>query len=187
MVIAGIRHKIKTDIDTRRTVSFTKYLIHYLRTFAILGVIVPILIGTDYLLDSKIKVETVGNKFFQVMNDQNNVEYHIYTDSHHFIANTAFYEHTNIGDQVAYYYTPIFGTLTDISHQEGTVVYICKPFNIYNWPLFIAALTMICSVVLLIKTRRKKTVKYDAIINLGVVNAFLCLFVLVAVLFHMSF
>ncbi len=184
MVITGIRHKIRIDIDTRRTASFTRYLMHYLRMFAILGIIIPVLAGVDYILEPYTRNETVSNKFYQVMNDHDNTEYHIYTDTYHFIASTAFYEHTDIGDQVTYYYTPIFKTLTDISHQAGQNVYVCKPFSIYNWPIVAPVLTLVCSTIMLIKTRRKKPLRYEPVINLGVINAFLCVFTLVFVLFH---
>ena len=184
MVITGIQHKIKSDIDTRRTASFTKYLMHYLRMFAILGIIIPILTGVDYILAPQTQDETVFNKFYQVMNDHENTEYHIYTDSYNFIANVSFYEHIDIGGRVTYYYTPIFNTLTDVSHQAGQIVYLCKPFSVYGWPLVAPILTIICSTILLIKTRRKKPVRFEAVINLGIINAFLCIFTLVFVLFQ---
>lgn len=187
MVITGIRHKIRSDIDRRRSAYFTRYLLHYLRMFALLGIFIPVLIGIDYMLAPKTLTETVNNKFYLVRDDKDYTQYHFFTESHHFIANTLFYEHTEIDDEVTYYYTPIFHTLTDVSHQVDSNVYICKPFNIYNWPVIIAVLTLICSTILLIKTRRKHTSRYESVINLGVINAFLCIFTIMVTVFHIPY
>ncbi len=189
MVITGIRHKLKSDVDERRTAKFTKYVMHYLRMFAILGIVFPILIGADYLLDPQTKNETVINKFYMVMNDIDHAEYHIYTNTYNFIANTSFYDHADIGDHVTYYYTPIFKTITDVSHKDGQNIYVCKPISIYGWLLIAVAITLILSTITMIKTRRgrRKFFKYDSLINLGVINAFFCLFTLVAILFHIPY
>ncbi len=194
MIITGIRHKIRSEIDERRSASFTRYLMHYLRMFAFLGVIVPGLIGVDYALKQKTKEDTVVNKFSKITGSINGVEYHLYTNKYHFISDVAFFDHINKGDRVTYYYTPIFKTITDASYTLGETVYSCKPVSIYGWPVIVAGLTLLCSTILLIGTRdarqnlkRHHSLKSDSMVNLGVVNAFLCLFVLVSILFHFPY
>ena len=189
MVITGIRHKIRSEADERQSASFTKFLMHYLRMFAILGVMFPCLIGIDYALKQKTMEDTVTNKFYKVTGNINGTEYHIYTGSYHFISNQIFFDQINKGDNLTYFYTPVFRTITDVSYQVGQNVYQCMPAGIYGWPIIVAALTLLCSTILLIKTRTGKSYnvsKFDSMVNLGIVNAFMCVFVLIAVLFHIT-
>jgi hypothetical protein len=152
--------------------------------FAMLGVMMPVLIGVDYVLTPKTQNEAINNKFYLLQNEQEYTQYHLYTESHHFTANAAFYDNAEIGDTVTYYYTPIFHTLTDVSRRENQNIYICKQFSVYGWPLIVTMLTLICSIVLLIRSRRILTHQYESVINLGVINAFLCMFTIILVLFH---
>ncbi|MDR2914122.1 MAG: hypothetical protein LBV74_04725 [Tannerella sp.] len=191
MLINGIRHKLGSEVDARRSASFLRYLIHYLQMFAFLGVIVPILIGVDYFIVPETQDETVTNKFYQVMDNLNQIEYHFFTDSYRFISDIVFYENTDIGDQIILYRTPIFKTITNVSHQAEQGVYICKPTSIYGWPLIVVGLTFICSLIMIIKTwgwiRKRNHVKYDSVVNLGVINAFLCVITIIAILFHIPY
>ena len=184
MIITGIRHKIQSDIDIRRTTRFNGYLVYYIRVFAILGVITPIAIGADYILKQQTKSEVLNNKFYQMAGGQQ-IKYNFYSDTHQFSGNVAdFYEHINIGDTLTYYYTPIFNTLTDVTYQSGLSMYVCQPTGIYGTMLIVPVLSLICSTILLLRTHKKKYVKYEPIINLGVINAFLCILTLAFSLFH---
>ncbi len=187
MVITGIRYKIQSDADALRTASFNGYLLHYLRMFAFLGIIVSVAIGVDYMLKPQIKREILKNKFYQIVEDQNRVKYSFYTDSYHFTGNSGFYDHIEKGDTLTYYHTPILKTLTDVSYQSGENTFVCKPISIYGWLLIMPCLLLVLSVILLVKTQRKKIVKHDPIINLGIINAFLCIGTLIFTLFHIVF
>ena len=189
MLITGIRHQLNAELDSSRSALFQRYLLHFMQMFAWLGFIVPISIVADYYATPQTKDVIVTNKYSQVMNNQ--VEYHFITDSYQFLANNVFYENTNIKDKIIFYRTPIFKTITSVSHKVGQNVYICKPDNIYGLPLIVAGVTFICSVIIIIKTlgwkRRREHVKYDSVINLGVVNAFLCVITIIAVLFRIPY
>jgi hypothetical protein len=188
MLITGIRHAISSELDVRRSAVFMRYLIHYLELFAILGIILPILVGVDYFCDTQTKDEIVTNKYYQIMDNLNQMEYYFYAGSNRFISDVVFYENTNISDHVTFYRTPIFKTVTSISHQKDSYVYKCKPVSIYGWPILIVVLTFICSVIMIFKTwrviRKHENIKYDSVINLGIINAILCLFSITATLLH---
>lgn len=189
MLIAGIRHAISSELDIRRSAVFMKYLKHYLTMFSFIGMILPVVICVDYFCASQTKDEIVTNKYYQVMDNLNQIEYYFSTDSHRFLSDIIFYENTNIGNQIIFHRTPIFKTVTSVSHQSGRLVYMCKPTNIYGWPIIIVGLTFICSIFVLIKTSKKskKTVyfEYDSKVNMGIINAILCLFTIIATFFHM--
>ena len=191
MLITGIRHQLNSELDSQRSAVFMRYVIHFLQMFAWLGVIVPISIGVDYYLNPETKTEMVSNKYKQVMSDMNHVEYHFITDSHKFLSNSAFYENTNIKDAVTFYCTPIFKTVTFVSHKVEQNVYTCKPDNIYGLPLIVAGLTFICSIIIIFKTlgwkNRREQFKYESVVNLGAVNAFLCAITIVAILFRIPY
>lgn len=191
MLITGIRHKINSELDSRRSALFTRYLIHFFRMFGWLGIIFPVLIVVDYFSGPKTNDEIVTNKYYVVMDHLNHIEYHFLTDSYRFISDVGFFENTNIEDRIILYRTPIFKTVTYVSSKVGQSVYVCKPPSIYGWPLIIAALTFILSILVIIKTwnwqRKRKFTKYDSVINIGVVNLFLCTITIVAILFHIPY
>ena len=191
MLIAGVRHKINTELDKRRSAIFTRYLIHYLQMFAFLGVIFPVLIGVDYFCVPHTKDEVVTNKFYHVMDNLSHIEYHFITNSYRFLSDIIFYENTDIDDRVTFYYTPIFNTVTDVLHHADRAVYICKPSSIYGWPLIVACLTFICSLIMIFKTwgwiRKREYLRYDSVVNLGVINMFLCIITIIAILFHVPY
>ena len=188
MLITGIRHAISTEYDMRRSSIFMRYLLQYLEMFAFIGILLPIFIGTDYFCDTKLKDEIVTNKYYQVMDNLNHIEYYFYTDSYRFLSDVIFYENTKIADRITLHRTPIFSIVTCVTHSSDRLVYTCKPTSVYGWPIIIVGLTFICSLIFIIKTwgmiRKSETVKYDAMINLGIINAILCSFVIVAILFH---
>ena len=191
MLITGIRHIINAEFDSRRSALFMRYLFHYLQMFAWLGVIIPVLIGIDYFYVPQTKDEVVTNKYYRSWDSMFHVDYHIFTNSYHFLSDNVFYENTNIDDRITFYYTPIFKTVTFVSRKAGANVYVCKPSNIYGWPLIVAGMTLICSFIIVIKTwrwqKRRKKLKFDLVANLGVVNIFLCAITIVAILFRIPY
>jgi len=188
MLITGIRHAISSELNTHRSAIFMKYLIHYLEMFALLGVILPIAIGVDYYCVSKTKDEVITNKYQQPIDNMNQLEYYLYTDSYHFLSDIIFYENTKLSDRVTLHLTPIFKTVTSVTNRSDRAIYTCKPSNIYGWPLIIVGLMFICSVVFIIKTwglsRKHEQIKYDAMINLGIINSILCSFTIIATFCH---
>ena len=188
MLITGIRQRISSEFDTHRSATFMRYLMHFMQMFAFMGVIIPLLIGVDYFIPPQTTDETVINKFYHVTDNINNIEYHIFTDNYHFLSDNIFYENTNSDTQLDIQFTPIFRTVTSISHVAGRNVYTCKPNNIYGWALIIAVLTFVCSIIIVIKMwcwiRKREYVKYDSVVNLGIINAFLCLMLIISTLFH---
>ncbi len=191
MLINGIRHKLGSESDARRSASFMRYLIHYLQMFAYMGAIIPIVIGIDYFLTPETKKEVVIERYYQIMNQLNDIEYHFRTDSYHFLSDKIFFENTDENDEVTFYYTPIFKTITDVTHRVNQSVYVCKPNSIYGWPLIVVGLTFICSIIMIIKTwgwiKKRNHIKYDSVVNLGVLNAFLCAITIIAILFHIPY
>jgi hypothetical protein len=191
MLINGIRHKLGSEADARRSASFLRYLMHYLQMFAFLGTIIPILIGVDYFLVPETNDAIVTSKFYQIMDNLNQIEHHLFTDSYRFISDIVFYENTETGDQVTLYRTPIFKTATNVSHSVAQTVYICRQPSIYGWPLLLVGLTFIFSLTMMIKTwgwiKKRNRVKYDSVVNLGVINAFLCVIIIITILFHIPY
>jgi len=153
--------------------------------FAFLGVIIPVIIGVDYFSTPQTKIERVKNKYYQVTDQMSHGEYHIITDSYHFHYDLIFYENITIKDHLTFYLTPIFKIVSKISHRTDRQEYICKPQNIYGWPLIVVCLTFIFSIILIIKLwgwkKNHNRIKYDSLVNLGVINVFLCLFVILYV------
>ena len=152
--------------------------------FAYMGVIIPVFVGIDYFTAPKTKNEIVINKYYEVKNNLNQIEYHFFTESERFLSDIIFYENTDIDDQVTFYYTPIFNSITKVTSGS----YTCEPNNIYGWLLIVIGLTFICSAVVVIKTwgwiKKREHVKYDSVVNWGVINAFLCIFTILVSLFH---
>jgi len=159
--------------------------------FAFLGVMIPFLIVVDYFCTPLTKDEMVTNKYHILTNNLNQIEYRFYTDTYHFFSDVGFYENTNIKDQITLYYTPIFKSITYVSHKVGQSVYVCKPSNVYGWPLIVAGVTFICSIIILVKTwgrkRRHESIKGDLMVILGLINAFLCAITIVATLFNIPY
>ena len=188
MLITGIRNAISSELDIRRSAVFMKYLSYYLEMFALLGLLLPPVIVADYFLQPEIDEAVVTNKYYQVLDDINKVDYFFYTGTYRFVSDIIFYENTNISDNIFFNRTPIFNTVTSVSHQSQRVIYTCKPNNIYGWPMGVVGLTFICSAIYLIKTwigkRKREYLKYDSIVNLGIINAILCVFIIVAALWH---
>jgi len=186
MVITGIRQAINTELDSRRSAVFMMYLLHYLEMFAIIGFIIPIFVGADYFLETQKKEEIVTNKFYQITDNMNHIEYYFYTHSFHFLSDNIFFEKTNIDDRIVLHRTPLFNTVTYVTSNSGRAVYTCRPNNVYGWPIIIVGLTFIFSVILIICRlfRKQEKYKYDAMVNLGIINAILCLFTITATYFQ---
>jgi len=188
MLITGIRHAINSELDVRRSAVFMKYLIHYLEMFAIIGVILPVIIGIDYFYAPQTKEAIITNKYYQVMDNMNQIEYYLYTGSYRFISDIIFYENTNVSDHITFHYTPIFKTVTNVSRKNNQLIYTCKQPSIYSWPILIVGLTFILSVIVIIKIsvlmKKSETIEYDSKINLGIINAILCAFTIIATFFH---
>jgi hypothetical protein len=155
--------------------------------FAIIGIILPIIIGVDFFYAPQTKDDVVTNKYYQVMDNMNQIEYYLYTGSYKFLSDIIFYENTNVSDRITFHYTPIFKTVTSVSRQNNQLVYTCKQQSIYGWPILIVALTFIFSIIVIIKIsimRKSENVEYDSKVNLGIMNAIFCLFTIVATFFH---
>ena len=189
MLIIGIRHKITSELDARRSALFTRYLFHYLRMFAIMGVIIPMLVIVDYYCKRRIIEEPVIIKNI-VAPMYDNIEYHIFTDNHHIKTESEFYDNTNIGDIITFHFTAIFKLVTNVSSRKDGYTIIYTLSSIYGGVIVIVivVLTFVTSAVFLIKTWRqiknREYIKSNFLINLGIINAFMCLMTLVAVIFH---
>ena len=191
MLITGIRHAISSELDTHRSAIFMRYLMHYLKMCAFLGVMLPIVIGAYYFFDTQMKEETVTNKYYQVMDNLNQIEYYFFTDSYHFLSDIIFYENTNVADRIIFHRTPILKTVTNVTNRSDRFIYTCKPSNIYAWPLIIVALTFVCSVIFITQTwslkKRRESIKYDSKVNLGIINALLCVMTIIAAFFRIMY
>ena len=188
MLITSIRHKVNSELDAYQSASFMRYLMHFLRMFAYLGIIFPILIGVDYYLEPLKTDETVINKYHE-QSHYGNVIYRLYTDSHQFFPDNYLYTHTEKGDKITIHFTPIFSTVTFVSKEINSNVYMCNARSIYGVLIILVCLTFLFSIFLIIKTwgwiKKRKRIKFNIAVNVGIVNAFLCLMTLLAVLFHM--
>ena len=191
MLIAGIRRKLEVESDERKSALFTRYLVHFSRMFAFIGLIISILIGVDYFCMPVSHDEIITNRYYQVTDNISRTEYHFFTATHRFLSDAIFYEYTNVGSEVIVYYTPIFNTIIEVSHRVDQSVYICKPNNIYGWLLIVVGLTFFCSLIVIIKTwgwiKKRIYVKYDSIVNIGIINSILCIITLVSLLLHISY
>lgn len=187
MLITGIRHAINSEHDIHRSTVFMRYLVHYLDMFAFIGMILPLVIGVDFFLNAQTKEEIITSRYYEVM-DNLHIEYYLHTDSYRFLSDVLFYENTKVADQVTFHRTPIFKAVTSVSHQSNKLVYTCKPTNIYGWPLIIVMVSFVFSVILIIKTwgliRKHEIIKYNSMVNLGIINAILCIFMILAVFLH---
>ena len=194
MLIAGIRRKVKLELDERKSNLFTRYLIHYSQMFAFIGLFTSVLIGIDYLCyefyNPQTKNEVVNNRYYKVTDNLNRTEYHFFTNSYQFLSKNDFYENTNVGDEVTIFFTPIFKTIIKVSHTAKQGV-DCKPFNIYRWPLIVVGLTFLCSAIVVIRTwgwiKKRTYVKYDQVVNLGAINMILCIITLIAIFYRFPF
>ena len=191
MLITGIRRKVGAEIDERRSNLFTRYLIHYSQMFAFLGIIISILVGVDYFLMPQTKEEIIINRYYQVTDNLTHTEYHFFTNSCGFLSDPVFYENTNIDDKVTIYRTPVFKTMIHVSHRTKQNVYICNPNNVYSWPIIVIGLTFICSLIVTVRTlgwmKKRIHVKYDSVVNIGVINSILCIISLIVVLLHIPY
>jgi len=183
MLITGIRHAINSELDARRSAVFIRYLIHYLEMFAIIGVILPVVIGVDYFYAPQTKEEQITYKYYQIMDNMNHIEYYFHAGPYRFLSDIIFYENTNVNDRVTFHYTPIFKKVTSVSSRNNRFVYTCRQQSIYDWPILIVGLTFICSIFVIIKTvlmKKTKDVVYDSNVNFGIINTILCLFTILA-------
>ena len=191
MLIAGVRQKVKSELDTRHSASFMRYLMHFLQMFAFLGIIIPILASVDYFLPPETIDEVVINKYYDPASIHTKyTEYQFITASYSFRSDITFYQNINIGDKVTYLFTPIFKTATNVIFNTRNIEYKCGFTNIYDWKFIIIVVTFLTSTFVVLKTRgwlrKKRNIKHNIITNIAIVNVFLCLMTLVAVLFHLN-
>ena len=184
MLITGVRHRINSELNTRSTWTFRRYLLHYLQMFSILGVIFPVLIAIDYFLEPHAIDEAVTKKYYTPLYD-NRIDYYIYTEKYNFRCDNIFFDNIDIGAQVTFKYTPIFNVFTNVSRRNADLIYTCELENVYGWSLIIATATFILSSILIIKLwGKRKHIKYELVINMGLINTLLCIITIVAVLFQ---
>ena len=187
MLITGIRRKVGSELDERRSSLFTRYLIHYSRMFAFIGLFFTILIVVDYYCVRHSKDKSIINRYYKITDNLNHPEYHFFIDSYRFTSDVVFYENTNIGDNVNVQFTPIFKTITNVTHGD----YECNPNNLYGWPLIIIGLTFFCSSYVILKTwgwmKKRIYVKYDSVVNWGIINFILCIITLIFIFFHIPY
>jgi hypothetical protein len=159
--------------------------------FAFVGVILPISIGVDYFYEPQTKDAIVVKKYYQVTDNLNQMQYYLFTDSYNFLCDAIFYENTNVNDPVTLNRTSIFKVVTNVSRRSDQMVYTCRQHSVYGWPIIVVGLTFICSVVLISKTcGLRKTceyIKYDSTVNLGIINAIMCSFIIVATFFNVLY
>ncbi|GHT22037.1 hypothetical protein FACS189430_03210 [Bacteroidia bacterium] len=180
--ISGIRRKVKSDMNVRRTMIFTKHLLQYLQIFAFLGVIFAVLIASDYLVPRKIQTKTITEKKEQRWTNGSS-DYYLYTDDCYFTVNQLAYEHLPTGSAIHLNYTAIFHTLTEIEGSDGKATYVSQPFNIYSWTIGFVIVSFLLSVFLLLKNTPSTNTNRDLLVSIGTLNFFTCLFML-AVLFN---
>jgi len=191
MLIAGIRRKVGSELDERRSGLFLRYLVHFSQSFAFLGLMISIVIAIDYYCVPFTKDEVISNRYYKVTDNLNRTEYHFFTSSCRFLSDVNFYEKTSIGDNVTIYRTPIFNTITNVSRDTGQRIYTCKPMSIYGWPFIVVGLTFICSVIMVFRTwgwmKKRVHKRYDSVVNLGIINSILCIITLIAIFFHIPY
>ena len=190
MLIKGIRNKIKAESNALKTATFTRNLIHFLHMFAVMGVIIPTLIGIDYFIAPVISEQTVTEKYYVPAYGVKS--YYIYTNNQNFVADANFFENTAVGDTINFHNTPIFNTTTIVTRINNSNVYICGLNSIYGWPIFVVFVTFVLSTNIVFKTRyliskrlmnKQKNIRIDSVANIGIINSLLCLIIIVAVLF----
>jgi hypothetical protein len=73
---------------------------------------------------------------------------------------------------------------TNVSYLHNGIVYNCNISVVYIWLFIISFLTFVISIIVIIKTHGNKKkhayAKFDAIVNIALINALLCLIVIVA-------
>ena len=184
MLISGIRHRVKLELDAQRTDVFKVYLLHYLRMFSFLGVIFPILIGVDYFSKPTEKEEKIINKLY-VPISPNQVHHYIYTETYRFRCDQTLYNKAYIGNNITFQQTPIFKVYTIVSYGSGSDVYSFYVSNVYGWALIIIVATFVLSALLLSQFLSKQQhIKQDLLINIGIINSLLCCIIVITVLFQ---
>ena len=184
MLITGIHHKMRSEADTHRSRVFKRHLIHYLKIFAFVGIIFPVLIVIDYFLEPIAKEDTVTMKYIVPIRTSR-IDYYIYTDSHGFRSDRLFFENTYVGNKVTFLRSSIFDVSTNVTNVNKGVVYVCELKNVYVWLLVVGVATFILSTMMLIKLwDKRKHAKNDSLINIGIINALLCIITIVAALFQ---
>ena len=189
MFIAGIRFRVSSDLDSKRSSIITNYLIHFIQMFAYMGIIIPALVGVDYFINLKTDNEIITNKYIQQVYDE--IEFHIVTEKFHFKSDINFYESIEIGDNICFYLTPIFRNVTNVTFRNGAHLLTYKMFNIYSWFLIIIIVTFVTSIIVVAKIwnwiKKREKIKYDSVINIGIINCFLCLITFIGVFFQILF
>ena len=183
MLITGIRHRLKIEVDTQRTDIFKVYLMHFFQMFSFLGVIFPVLIAIDYFSNYVEKDESIVNKYYVVVSSTQ-VDYFIYTESYRFQSAPEFYEKTNIGDNVTFLLTPIFKVYTDVFCKVEDAFLYTPLSHIYQWSLVIAVTTLVLSLMVLKKIFSKNIDYSDILLNIGIINSLLCIILIIGVIFQ---
>ena len=191
MLITGIRQKLNVEFNTHRSALVSRYLIHIFQMFAFLGIIFPVLIVYDYVSEKQKDNEILRDKYYKLMDNLNQIEYCFFTDTYQFYSDKTFFEHANKDDMITLFRTTIFKTVTNVSYSNNGSVYSYKPCSIYGWPIVVTFITFVCSVIMIILTsawvRKTKNVKYERMLNLGILNSISCLVTIVATLFHLPY
>jgi hypothetical protein len=191
MLITGIRQKMKSESNARRSAVVARYLIHFFQMFAFLGIIFPVLICVDYFSETQSDEEIIKDKYYKLMDNLNHIEYCFFTENYHFLSDKIFYDHTNKDDVVTLSRTPIFRTVTNVAHYANSTVCNFKPYNLYGWPVVFTFITFFLSIMLIVMTRfwinKRINIKYDTILNFGILNSIFCTITIVATLFHIPY
>jgi len=191
MLITGIRQKMKSESNARRSATIARYLIHFFQMFAFLGIIFPVLICVDYFSETQTNDEIVVDRYYTFMENVNHIEYCFNTESYQFLSDKIFYDHTHKDDLVTLSRTPIFRTVTNVAHHTDNMVYNYKPYNLYGWPITFTFLTFFLSLALLIMIgfwlNKRTNIKYDTILNFGILNSIICTITIVATLCHIPY
>jgi hypothetical protein len=114
-------------------------------------------------------------------------EFHIYTDTHSFVCDYNFYSNTAISDKVTYKVTPIFRLSTNVAGVGGdTAVYKCVVWDIYIVVFIMAFVTFLISIIIISKTwgweRNINNIKFDYLVNIALINAFICIITVLIIL-----
>jgi hypothetical protein len=169
-IILGIRRKVKTDMNARYTLVFTRHLLQYLQIFAFLGFIFAILIVADYVMPRKLQTKTITEKAKQRWTN------YLYADDIYFAVDQVAYENLPKGSDLILKYTLIFKTLMEISGTDGVHTYISRPFNIYSWTMGLVIVSFILSGFLLWQNTPTTKCNHDLLVTIGLLNSFTCLF-----------
>ncbi|MDR1672651.1 MAG: hypothetical protein LBS09_04200 [Bacteroidales bacterium] len=166
--IAGVRHRVKADMDVRRTAIFTAYALRYLQIFAFVGAFFGVMIAVDYFLPQvNIKAQITGK-------ERDNRGNHIYFGQRYSVTvNVEAFNNLPTGGLVDIYRTSVFATPVKIEYRGA---YVGAPFNIYCFPpLFFVCMSGCLSFFLLLKNCPDSGVKRDTLISAGILNVIACL------------